>query len=341
MPLTLKPPRKGRTPYWYVRGTFLGIAVDRSTQTTERRTAQAVLKRWEREIARGEYLTVPAASVGDATFLEAAVAYMKAGGERAFLGPIIEYTGVDAIRDKLLTEIDQMAIDRLAATLYPKGTPQTRNRQVYTPISAVLKRAKIETTIIRPKGWRGSKSISWLEPAQAIALFVAADALDFEFGLFLRFLCATGMRLGEALAIKIGDINLARQTIYLPETKNGDPRSVYLPLQLVAALAKHPRGLDRPKTERLIRYHAGGRLRGLLKQSMANAGLSFPRRQCGFHLFCHTYATWAHRGGLDNFGLVRTGRWKDPRSAERYLHTGINEEARVADNFQMWTARGK
>jgi hypothetical protein len=31
MSLRLKSPREGRSPYWYVRGTFLGITLDRST----------------------------------------------------------------------------------------------------------------------------------------------------------------------------------------------------------------------------------------------------------------------------------------------------------------------
>jgi hypothetical protein len=36
---------------------------------------------------------------------------------------------------------------------------------------------------------------------------------------------------------------------------------------------------------------------------MKRAGLKFPRRQGGFHLFCHTYGTWMTRyGGLDTYG---------------------------------------
>jgi integrase len=154
--------------------------------------------------------------------------------------------------------------------------------------------------------------VSWLEPHEAIALFAAADEIDREFGLFLRFLCATGMRLGEALRIKIGDVDLSRQAIYLSMTKNGEPRSVYLPPQLVVELANHPRGLDRPKHKRLVRFHASGRLREKFAVAKAEVGLKFSRRQGGFHIFCHTYATWAHGKGLDNYGLVRTGRWKDP-----------------------------
>ena len=148
------------------------------------------------------------------------------------------------------------------------------------------------------------------------------------------------MRLGEALRIKIGDVDLGRQAIYLPRTKNSEPRTVHLTPELVAAFASHPRGLDRPKTERLIRYHAGGRLRDMLKDAMAKAGLCFPRRQCGFHLFRHTWAMWMRTyGGLDTSGLVQTGAWRHPQSARRYEHLDTTEEARKADMLP-WKGRG-
>ena len=39
-----------------------------------------------------------------------------------------------------------------------------------------------------------------------------------------------------------------------------------------------------------------------------------------------------HRfGELDTFGLTRTARWKDPRSADRCKHTRVSEESRRAD----------
>jgi integrase len=260
-------------------------------------------------------------------FLAAAVAYMQAGGERKYIGPILEKW-----RDKKLSEITQVLIDTTASELYPNAPASTKNRNFYTPVSAVLKRSGIKTEIIRPIGWRGKKSISWLEPAQAFALFEAADDVDAEFGIFVRLLCYTGMRLGEALAIKLAQLDLERQAIYLPETKNSHARTVHLPPFAVTTLANHPRRLDRDSGQRLFRFHASGHLRDMLKTAMTKAGLSFPRRQRGFHLFCHTYGTWMHRfGGLDNFALSRTDRWRDPRSAEIYLHTEVNSEARMAD----------
>jgi len=78
------------------------------------------------------------------------------------------------LRDKPLTEIDQISIDNAASALYPNAPAITTNRQFYTPVSAVLKRAGIEREIKRPKGWRGSKATEWLEPEQAFPLIDAA-----------------------------------------------------------------------------------------------------------------------------------------------------------------------
>jgi hypothetical protein len=67
---------------------------------------------------------------------------------------------------------------------------------------------------------------------------------------------------------------------------------------------------------------------------MVRTGLSFPPREGGFHIFCHTYRTWMTRfGGLDTEGLVRTRRWKTAESAARYAHTVASYEARQADHL--------
>ena len=79
MPIKPIPPRPGKTPYWSGRGTHFGQYVDRSTKARQRALAIKIIHRWEREIERGEF-TEP----GEPTFASAALAYMKAGGERRF-----------------------------------------------------------------------------------------------------------------------------------------------------------------------------------------------------------------------------------------------------------------
>jgi integrase len=371
MALKLKEPRAGKTPFYSVRGTYLGTYVERSTGAREREVANRILRRWKLEIERGEYIDprapriqedneTRAAKAPTVTFVEAAIAYMKAGGERKHLGPIIKHSGPSSLRYRPIDRIDQIAIDTAAAELFPNASPQTRNRQFYTPVAAVLHRAGVERRIKRPLGWKGSKSTSWLEPDQAFRLFSEADKIDAEFGLLLRFLTYTGVRLGEALKARLRDLHLEDSTLYVPNTKTGVPRPVYIPATLARALRtqgprparpkaaegrKLPNGaagrsrtdagkpfLGRAPDAKLFRFHAGGPIRKLLADAMKETGLSFPRRQKGFHLFCHTYGTWMHHhGGLDTFGLVRTNRWKNPESADRYRHTRVSEEARRAD----------
>ncbi len=363
MPWYLVAPRTGKTPYWYVRGKYLGHAINCSTGTGEAVAARRILKTWREQAERGEFGCREAEpKTGTVTFPVAAEAYMLSGGDGQYLEPIL-------LRwpSKPIADIDQIALDTIATGLYPKGTPQTRNRQVYTPVISVLHHSGIEKKFRRPKGWKGNRSTSWLEHEPAMALLKAAYKIEPEFGLLCHFLLYTGMRLDEALTRRLGDLKLDRAFIYLEDSKNENPRGCHLPPHLVQAFIDQPprkprdevvtaakkgvkgfvkggRGvgrnvedagvafLKRHSEARLFRFHDGGALRDKLKAAMKACGLSFPKRQGGFHIFCHTYGSWMHRWGeLDAHGLTRTGRWSDPSSAFRYVHTMASEEARRSD----------
>jgi hypothetical protein len=155
MPWKLQAPRHPNQPNWHVRGAYLGIRLDRSTGTRDQRAAARILKTWKEQAERGGFNKPE--PVGPLTFATAALAYMREGGERKHLKPILRAWGT-----RTIASIDQVAIGALAERLYPDGTPATRNRQVYTPVSAVLKHVGIETKIKRPKGWRGNKRMFWL-----------------------------------------------------------------------------------------------------------------------------------------------------------------------------------
>src|ERR1700729_2698084 len=348
MPLTLVPPKAGRTPNYHIRGSYLGIALNRSAKTPVKDIARRLKKQLEQAIEQGSYQSAGNAEDTSITFLAAAVAYMKAGGQRNFLGPIIEHAGPHSIRDKVIEGITQTDIDNLAGDLYPNASSPTRNRQVYAPVAAVLHRAGDQRKFKRPKGWRGSRSISKLEPENAFALLAAADEIDREFGLLCCTLLYTGRRIGETLNAKLGDLNLDRSVLYLRETKNGDAVEVHLPPIVVEKFRQmKPRPfregssgrsqtdagvpyLQRDFSRKIFRFNYGSYLRKLLSQAMEKSALRFPKRQRGFHLFCHTYGTWMHRyGKLDTYALARTNRWKDPRSADVYVHTEVGSEARM------------
>ncbi len=330
MPLYLRPPHK--SPNWSIRGTYLGVAVERSAGTPKRAIAEQQRKKLEGQIERGEYPPKP--KQPDApTFLSAAVAYMKAGRPRRYVGKLIDH-----FKETPLHEIDQNAIDKAAAAIYPNVTPATRNVAVYTPVGAILHLAKVDITVQRPKGHKGNIVTRFLLPPDAFAIIDAAFAIDEELGRLLTFLLYTGCRIGEALALKWENISMREHwEAYIETSKNGDARTVRLTPDAIASLGPVK------ASGRVFRFRQGGHRNFLFLNAKVTAcGLPPVKRPkrgekqikppyrlswVTFHTFCHTWATWMRKfGGADLQGLVATGRWRDPRSAARYAHVVSHEE---------------
>lgn len=316
MPYKLVAPKAGRWANYRVRGTQNGLYLDRSTGVTSRRDALKVLAEWKAEAQRQ---AIAPRSRG--TFAEAAIAYMEAGGERRFLSPLLKHFG-----DVPLARIGQAEIDAASAALYPSATNATRNRQVYSPMSSIMKRAGITTAFKRPKGSQGTPRLTWLRPEEAMGLLDAAEAVDARFGALCCFLLYTGCRLSEALRLKWSDVNLEEGFCFVGRTKNGDPRAVHLPRGVVSSLGDLPHGRDV-----VFRLSKCGRLYSMLAEASAASGVDIPDR-IAFHAFRHTYGAWMRRySGLDTTGLVATGAWRSRQAAAVYEHAVTTEEARKAD----------
>ncbi len=326
MPLKLYPPDpQARRPNWRIRGTYLGIRVERSSGTGEKRVAAKMLAKIKDEIERGAYATP-----GVVTFAGAATLYMRGGGERRFMEPLLLHFG-----DKPLAAIDQQAVDAAAVSLYPNASAATRNRQVYSPVSAVMKVGGVTTPLKRPKGGRGAIRLHWLRPEEAFALLAAAEDRNPRFGALLTFLLYTGCRLNEALALTPADVNLAEAFAYVRDTKNGSPRPVHLPPSVVAILAN----LD--TSQRIFGWHKSGRLYTWLDKAAAAAGVTIPPG-IAFHIFRHSYGAWQRRyGKLDTSGLVATGAWKSRQAAAVYEHADVTESAKRADLFPTRAGFGR
>jgi integrase len=329
--LELKDPKPGRSPYYRVRGTYLGVYVDESTRTTDKKLAAKRLAQIRTEIERGQF-----GRRSEPTFLSATIAYIEAGGEDRYVGHYDESTGkwsglIAHFGEKPLSKIDQAAVDAAAIALYPNASVATRNRQVYTPVSAVIRRAGIKLDLRRPKGANGEKRTDWLTPEQAFAVLEAASD-DREWRAFLAFMLYTGCRLSEATSLCCDLVNLAEAWAHIPRTKNGLPREAHLPPALIGEMANHPRGLDR-RGEPVFRFRKCGRIYAKLSATFAKAGVAKPGR-VSFHIFRHSFGTWMRRyGGADTKALLSTGAWLDPHSAARYAHADQKAEARLADKL--------
>jgi len=347
MPLTLRPPRKGKTPNYEIRGSYLGVAVERSTGTPKKSVAKRELDKLVAAIERGEYPQKPKAADAP-TFLSAAVAYMKDGGSRRHIKELIQHFG-----ETPLDDIDQAAIDAAAARLHPNVTPATRNRAVHTPVSAILHHAGADITVKRPKGYKGKQVTRFLLPPDAFAIIEAARAIDDEMARLLTFLLYTGCRIGEALALKWENVDLGQRQAYIETSKNDDPRSMKLRQDVCDLMEPH-----RKAAGKVFRFKQGGYRNFIFLNAKVTAcGLAPVKRPARggkqvvpvyrlswvtFHTFCHTWATWMRRfGGADLQGLVATNRWRDPRSAARYAHVAAHEEWDRVDQLPSWGNAGE
>ena len=226
--MPLKLVRRPKSPNYIIRGTIRGCRVEESSGTSDRRVAEEIRAKREAELLKQSIYGRRAV----ATFAEAALSYLEHGGERRFLEPVIRHFGTLP-----LAQVDQDAIDAAARKLFPNVTGATRNRQVYTPVSAVLHHAAKRGWCARPIIDRPDAPpdrIRWLTIEDADRLI---DAASEHLRPLLIFLFYTGARAGEALWLDWNNVNLARGHVTFPETKNGEARGVPLHPRVIAALA--------------------------------------------------------------------------------------------------------
>jgi len=316
----LKLTRRHGSPNWYIRGAIRGVTVDESTGVADRQLAEAIRARREWEILQGSIF----GRKTTATFLEAAVSYMEAGGERRYLKRLLNHFGATP-----LNKVDQLAIEGAAKTLYPTASPSTQNRQVFTPVSAVLKHAakrglcdfrQIERPI-QPKG-----RIRWVSPAEADRL-IAASAPHLR--PLLIFLFYTGARLSEALYLDWQQVDLERAEVQFLKTKNGEARGVPLHPRVTAALSALPNRTDEVFRKQNGRPYArkqegGGQIKTAFQSACIRAKLkNFTPHDCR-----HTWATWHYAANRDLPALMSLGGWKSEKMVLRYAHVNVGHLAK-------------
>lgn len=338
MPLKIVPPRNPKTKNLYIRGSYLGIAVDKSCRTDRRSIARAILKRLEAAIETGEYPPRTEARTGgeQLTFLTAAIRYMETGDRRRYLRKLIAKL-IRHFGAVPLSEIGQQTIDDAATALYPNVKAVTRNTCVYMPVSAILRHAGIKIELRRPKGSKGRVVTDWLGERDAFGIIEAAERFDAEYATLLKFLLYTGVRLGAALNLQREDIRLQERKAWVRHQKGQPHSDVLLREDLRDALAAH---LLTHNNARVFRFHQGGHLKHqLVRAKLGYLGLPCPvRRPKGWrpppyrlawanhHTFRHTWATWMRQAGVDVQGLVATGNWRDYKTAARYAHAVARDE---------------
>lgn len=302
MSLELKPPRAGKTPFWYVRGTYCGRAVDASTKARDKKAAQRFKEQLERRLA-----TESAKKFAPATFGIAAQMYKEYRRPSKPFQKSVDRLAAFLGND-LLTDINLHTLINAANVLSPGTSPATKNRDVLVPASAVLHYAAENNLgpYIRVKKFKEkAPEPRALTKPLAKALMGAAEG---PMKLLLVWLFHQGWRISDVLRVTWKDIDLKEGTVRYHISKTDDWRVMPLHPKVQAILAQQPAAAGRV-------FHWGNKsnLYRELRPFCKRLDIRFTP-----HMARHSFATWLANEGVSPMEIMEAGGWKDHKSVMRY-----------------------
>lgn len=292
----LKLYKRGKV--WWLDGSIDGQRVRESTGTTARKDAEELAAKRERELHVEKVYGTEAIL----TFGAAVGYYLDAGKSDRYITPIFAKW-----ERKLVKEIKPGNVVDLARRLYPNAGPATHNRQVITPVQAIInhcaKRGMCSPVRFErlkvPAKPRRVASEAWL-----VSFMEKANP---RMGALALFMAMTGARISEAVALDWAHVDLSACTAVLVKTKNGDSREATLPSPLVQVLLEMPGRKDKGK---VFGYKS--------RQSVQTAWATAERRAQIDHIPPHhagrrLFATTMIRSGVDAVTVAKAGGWKSQR----------------------------
>jgi integrase len=328
---SLKPYWRKERKQWMPRGTY----------PTKDETGKVVFKRGYLGIGRdsralcaqdcdrlnAELEAKVLSDAPEATFAEAALVCLRSGGDKRFL---VDKNGKPAkllaeLADRRVNEIDDAVMTAAAAKLYPDAEPITVNRQLYTPVVTVLRRAAKgkgwKPALTRPKGYASHKPAR--SPRDDWFVAVRPECRPQLWALIL-FDAIHGRRAGEGLGMTPDAYDPQAGTIFIGKTKNGDPVFIKLAQSVMDALDAY-RWQDGPG---LFGHYIKANRRNLyrdLRRACERAGVPYyTPHQAGRHAFAKRLLA----EGKSLKHVKEAGRWKSMHVAVLY---GAFEKSEVDD----------
>lgn len=314
---------KDRNGIWYAVGSIGGRRVRRSLETSDETKAREALAHLaSREWKRSQY-----GEEAVRLFEEAAVSYLKQGGEGRYLAPIIRH-----FKGRKIGTIKPAELRDMALTLYPNHKASTRNRQAIIPARAVILHA-------HDRGWCGAIKVKQFEVAKPnkhkpvnrdwLNAFLAQadkDGLP-HLAACVLFMHQTAARVTEAINVTGDQINLSQKTVMLAKTKTDEWVERALTNELVVRLAT----LGLKDGERAFSYTDRSAVNRRIKSVCKRAKIaSSSTHSAGRHSF-GTNAMAVENANIKD--AMDAGGWK---SAKLFLETYVHSDAagkKLADKF--------
>lgn len=160
-----------------------------------------------------------------------------------------------------------------------------------------------------------------LEAGEEDALLTACKASRaYYLHSFVVLAIETGMRSGEMLAVSWANVNLEKRTIYLPDSKNGSPRTVPLSTRAFNAINALPRPINgRLFSSGYLSIHKAFKLAVTKAQATQPESVTF-LRELRFHDLRHEAVTRLFEKGLNPIEVGMVSGHKTLSMLQRYTH---------------------
>jgi integrase len=324
--------RRKDSSFWWINATLPnGQRIRQSAGTENREDAEALLAKLKLDAYRGHHFGIkPQRSWQEAVirYVEIKQGLRSVSDVRRVLRYLDPY-----LSNSTLDQINGDMVWRIVQGQFKKGNkPATVNRYL-SVLRNLLRMARDEwqwiDTIpkIRMLGGEVERD-RWLTRAEADRLIACCAP---HLAALVRYALATGCRAGEITGLEWERVDLARNTAWLNQTKNGTPRGVPLNVDAVQVLreqlGKHPR---------FCFTHMGEPIRWQLSNSgwvtaLGRAGIKDFR----FHDLRHTWASWHRQAGTSCDELKDLGGWKSREMVDRYAKFATENLSVAGSRIEM------
>ncbi|MFQ5779959.1 MAG: tyrosine-type recombinase/integrase [Nitrospiria bacterium] len=314
-----------RGKVWWMAITYQGNQIRRSTGTSNKKMAEAIIAKVQVKIIEGQFFDT--LQEKERTFDEMMTRYMKehlvkTRSEKCnnhYLKSLLPFFG-----QYTLAEITPRLIAEYKSKRYDEGrAPATINREL-----AAMKAAF--NLAIREWEWCRDNPVSkvsmekennqrdrWLSLKEEERLLKACPSWVEE---IVSFALNTGMRRGEILGLTWAGVDLCRKTVTVFRSKNGERRTI--PLNRTAVKLLKGKSKVRALKTNLVfhsKAHTGidvNNLRRAYRSALDKAKIKDFR----FHDLRHTFATRLVQAGVDIYKVQRLLGHKSPTMTQRYPH---------------------
>jgi integrase len=314
-----------RGKYWCMRFTYHSRQVRRSTGTTDRRLAEAIVGKVRAQIVEGRFFETLEEKTR--TFDELMERYLtehaaKKSEPRHYHGyakRLIAFFG-----GRTLAEITPKLIADYKARRYAAGLkPASINREL-----ASLKKAF--NLAVREWEWCRENPVSkvsmerennqrdrWLSVEEEARLL--HDCASWLQDL-VTFALHTGMRMGEILELTWRGVDFSRRTVMVVRSKNGERRTIPVN-ETVLSVLRQKSTVRSLRTDVVFCSHVftpmeSGHLRRSFRLALGKAKID----DFHFHDLRHTFATRLVQAGVDLYKVQRLLGHKSPIMTQRYAH---------------------